>query len=62
MLVVEAKLKGKTEQFEALDEAIRAAQFIRNFCLRYWIPKVQEVSDSCIGRVQDYRMETVSRA
>ena len=37
MLVVEAKLKGKIEQFEALDEAIRAAQFIRNFCLRYWM-------------------------
>jgi putative transposase len=37
MLVVEAKLKGKTEQFEALDEAIRTAQFIHNSCLRYWI-------------------------
>lgn len=37
MLVVEAKLKGKTEQFEALDEAIRTAQFIRNSCLRYWM-------------------------
>lgn len=37
MLVVEAKLKGRTEQFEALDEAIRTAQFIRNSCLRYWM-------------------------
>lgn len=37
MLVLEAKLKGKTEQFEALDEAIRTAQFIRNSCLRYWM-------------------------
>ena len=37
MLVVEAKLKGKAEQFEALDEAIRTAQFIRNSCLRYWM-------------------------
>ena len=37
MLVVEAKLKGKTEQFEALDQAIRTAQFIRNSCLRYWM-------------------------
>lgn len=37
MLVVEAKLKGKTEQFAALDEAIRTAQFIRNSCLRYWM-------------------------
>ena len=37
MLVLEAKLKGKTQQFEALDEAIRTAQFIRNSCLRYWM-------------------------
>jgi len=37
MLVLEAKLKGKTEQFEALDEAIRTAQFIRNSCLRFWM-------------------------
>lgn len=37
MLVLEAKLNGKTEQFELLDEAIRTAQFIRNSCLRYWM-------------------------
>jgi putative transposase len=37
MLVLEAKMKGKVEQFEALDEAIRTAQFIRNSCLRYWM-------------------------
>jgi putative transposase len=42
MLVLEAKIKGKDEQFEALDEALRTAQFIRNSCLRYWMdnPKV----------------------
>jgi putative transposase len=42
MLVLEAKMKGKVEQFEALDEAIRTAQFIRNSCLRFWLdnPKV----------------------
>jgi putative transposase len=42
MLVLEAKLKGKDEQFKALDEALRTAQFIRNSCLRYWMdnPKV----------------------
>ncbi|MGF1676670.1 MAG: RNA-guided endonuclease InsQ/TnpB family protein [Rivularia sp. (in: cyanobacteria)] len=42
MLVVEAKLKGKGEQFEALDEAVRTANFIRNSCLRFWMdnPKV----------------------
>ncbi|MEN9262248.1 MAG: transposase [Thermostichus sp. HHBFW_bins_43] len=37
MLVLEAKLKGKVVQFEALDEAIRTANFIRNSCLRYWM-------------------------
>ena len=37
MLVLEAKLYGKSEQFLALDEAIRTAQFIRNKCIRYWM-------------------------
>ena len=36
MLVFEFKLKGKTEQFKRLDEAIRTGQFIRNSCLKYW--------------------------
>jgi putative transposase len=37
MLVLEAKLKGKSEQYQVLDEAIRTANFIRNKALRYWI-------------------------
>lgn len=37
MLVLEAKLKGKTEQYQALDEAIKTANFIRNKALRYWM-------------------------
>jgi putative transposase len=37
MLVLEAKLKGKTEQYGLIDEAIRAALFCRNKALRYWI-------------------------
>ena len=37
MRVIEAKLKGTQEQYRALDEAIRTAQFIRNKCLRYWM-------------------------
>ena len=37
MLVLEAKLKGKTEQYQALEEAIRTANFIRNKALRYWM-------------------------
>jgi putative transposase len=37
MLVLEAKLKGKTEQYALIDEAIRTALFVRNKALRYWI-------------------------
>jgi putative transposase len=37
MLVLEAKLKGKSEQYQVLDEAIRTANFIRNKALRYWM-------------------------
>jgi putative transposase len=36
LLVFEFKLKGKTEQFNKIDEAIRTGQFIRNACLRFW--------------------------
>lgn len=37
MLVLEAKLYGKSEQFKIIDEMIRTAQFIRNRCLRHWM-------------------------
>jgi len=38
MRVMEAKLlNGTAEQYQALDEAIRTAQFVRNKCLRYWM-------------------------
>jgi len=37
MLVFEAKLEGKSQQYERLDEAIRTARFIRNSCIRYWM-------------------------
>ncbi|GFE68025.1 hypothetical protein CFPU101_06350 [Chroococcus sp. FPU101] len=38
MLIREAKLlNGTKEQYLALDEAIRTAQFIRNKAVRYWI-------------------------
>jgi putative transposase len=36
LLAFEFKLKGKTEQFKRIDEAIRTGQFIRNSCLKYW--------------------------
>lgn len=37
MLILEYKAYGKPQQFEAVDEAIRTAQFIRNKALRYWM-------------------------
>ncbi len=37
MLILEAKLRGKQLQYEALDEAIRTAVFIRNKAVRYWL-------------------------
>ena len=38
MIVREAKLmNGTKEQYLALDEAIRTAQFIRNKCVRHWM-------------------------
>ncbi|QSJ19661.1 transposase [Nostoc sp. UHCC 0702] len=37
MLVFEAKLEGKDEQYQSLDEAIRTARFVRNASLRYWM-------------------------
>lgn len=42
MLVYEFKLKGKQQQFNLINEAIRTALFIRNSCVRYWMdnPKV----------------------
>lgn len=38
MIVREAKLiNGTKEQYQALDDAIRTAQFIRNKAVRYWM-------------------------
>ena len=38
MIVRETKLlNGTLEQYQALDDAIRTAQFIRNKALRYWM-------------------------
>ena len=37
MQVLEFKVKGKPSQYQAIDEAIRTAQFVRNKCLRYWM-------------------------
>jgi IS605 OrfB family transposase len=37
MIVLEFKLKGKSQQYRVIDEMIRTAQFVRNKALRYWI-------------------------
>jgi putative transposase len=51
MLVFEFKAYAKLAQFVAIDEAIRATQFIRNKCIRFWMdnPKVgkYDLSKQC---------------
>jgi putative transposase len=37
MLIYEYKLDGTQQQYQAIDEAIRIVQFIRNKCLRWWM-------------------------
>jgi putative transposase len=37
VIVLEFKAQGKASQWQAVDEAIRTAQFIRNSCLRLWL-------------------------
>jgi putative transposase len=39
MLVYEFKTYGKTEQFTAIDDAIRICQFVRNKSIRLWMDK-----------------------
>jgi len=42
LLVLEYKVKGKQCQYQAIDEAIRTTQFVRNKALRYWIDASRE--------------------
>src|SRR2546425_1138445 len=37
MLIQEYKLDGSKKQYQAIDDAIRIVQFIRNKCLRLWM-------------------------
>jgi len=37
MVIYEYKIAGKKPQYQAIDEAIRIVQFIRNKCVRLWI-------------------------
>ncbi|HEY9708279.1 MAG TPA: hypothetical protein V6D48_08750, partial [Oculatellaceae cyanobacterium] len=42
VLVLEAKLKGKAEQFRVVDDIIRTAQFVQNKALRFWMDSSSE--------------------
>ena len=41
MLVLEMKIQARATQLQAMDEAIRTAQFIRNKALRYWMDNTE---------------------
>ena len=56
MIVLEFKAEGKTTQYQAIDEAIRTAQFVRNKCLRFWM------DNRGIGQKELYRRNTALRA
>ncbi|MBD2485349.1 RNA-guided endonuclease TnpB family protein [Planktothrix sp. FACHB-1365] len=43
MIVLEYKVKGKLDQFKAIDQAIRTTQFIRNKAIRYWMDNSREL-------------------
>jgi putative transposase len=56
MIVVEFKVRGKAVQYQAIDEAIQTAQFVRNKCLRYWM------DNQNVSRAELYRYNTQLRA
>ena len=39
MIVFEFKVKGKSSQYLAIDDAIRTSQFIHNKCIRQWMDR-----------------------
>ncbi len=43
MIVLEYKVKGKVDQYKAIDQAIRTTQFIRNKAIRYWMDAPREL-------------------
>ncbi len=55
MFVLEFKCYGKTTQYQAIDEAIRTVQFVRNKCLRHWMDNRE------IGQKAIYAYSTVLR-
>lgn len=55
MFVLEYKLRGKPEQFQAIDQGIRTVQFVRNKCVRYWMDSQN------VGKAEVYRYTTTLR-
>jgi len=58
MIVLEFKLAGATNQYNALDEVIRTTQFIRNKCVRKWRDergvKPYDLNRYCAVLAQEY--------
>jgi putative transposase len=58
MIILEFRLAGKPRQFNAIDEAIRTTQFIRNKCVRYWQDtrgiKPYDLNKYCASLAQEY--------
>lgn len=47
MLVLEYKVKGKKGQYQAIEEAIRTTQFVRNKALRFWMGASRDLKIDC---------------
>lgn len=43
MIVLEYKLQGKQHQYNAIDDAIRTTQFVRNKAIRFWMDAPREL-------------------
>ncbi len=58
MLIYEYKLDANKQQYQAIDEAIRIAQFIRNKCLRLWMDEQgiskNDLQCSCAVLAKEY--------
>ena len=62
MIVLEAKLRGTSEQYGRLDEAIRTSQFVRNSAIRYWMDNKgvgkNELSKLCAQLAKQFEWAT----
>src|SRR5215472_7032899 len=58
MLIYEYKLDGNKKQYQAINEAIRIVQFIRNKCLRQWMDgrgvSRNDLQCSCAALAKEY--------